>query len=569
MGMESETTNELQSLRRCNRDLLALSALPVLWTNSFTYKQIAESFTSVLLDTLQLDAVFLFLKIPGKEGSIQIVQLNQEIIPPDQAEEWISLFSPLLKLPYLTSQLFSVPAQLGGQGQLNTINIPLGYDGTHGVLIAASKRVNFPSQTEHLLLNFSTNQIAVVLERRKTEEQIRETEARYRLVTLATNDTIWDWNLLTENIHWNKGLETLFGYQADKGSFGARWRHEHIHENDRKRVVDRIYRLIKEKESYWSDEYRFLKQDGSYAVIFDRGYIVRDEHGKATRMIGAMLDVTERKNTEESKEKALKEAKIALKARDEFVSIASHELKTPLNSLYLQLQMLSRTLQREKVDTAVENGVNLISAEKIVKSVKICEKQTKKLAALVDELLDLTSIRAGKLELRPQKVNLTVVVKEVIERFQEEANKKEITFKLSSGETKAEGLWDLIRIEQVITNLISNAIKYGEGQPIEIRVTKDENHHQIILEIKDGGRGIPLNLQNIIFERFERGMENQQISGLGLGLYITHKIVEAHGGTIQVESAVGCGATFAVVLPMRPKSTVMSDKNTIEQLIKI
>jgi PAS domain S-box-containing protein len=136
-------------------------------------------------------------------------------------------------------------------------------------------------------------------ERRSADAAVNETEQRYRLAAKATNDAIWDWDISTDHILWNEAVQALFGYQPeDVGASGAWWK-EHIHPDDRGRVVNGIQAVIDGASDHWSDEYRFLRANGSYAETFDRGHVLRDEHGRATRMIGAMLDLTERKRAEE------------------------------------------------------------------------------------------------------------------------------------------------------------------------------------------------------------------------------------------------------------------------------
>jgi PAS domain S-box-containing protein len=134
---------------------------------------------------------------------------------------------------------------------------------------------------------------------RQAEQDLRETEERYRMASRATNDAIWDWSLASDHIRWNEAVQTLFGYAADEvGPSGAWWK-SHIHPDDRERIKASIYAVIDGGAEHWVDEYRFLRADGSYAAILDRGYVMRDAKGHAVRMIGAMLDISERKRAEE------------------------------------------------------------------------------------------------------------------------------------------------------------------------------------------------------------------------------------------------------------------------------
>ncbi|UHC20238.1 MULTISPECIES: PAS domain S-box protein [Methylobacterium] len=135
--------------------------------------------------------------------------------------------------------------------------------------------------------------------RRRAEQELRETEERYRLASRATNDAIWDWDLASDHIRWNEAVQTLFGYAPDEVGPSGSWWKSHIHPDDRERVKTSIYAVINGESEHWSDEYRFLRADGSYADILDRGYVLRDERGRGVRMIGAMLDITARKRAEE------------------------------------------------------------------------------------------------------------------------------------------------------------------------------------------------------------------------------------------------------------------------------
>jgi len=249
------------------------------------------------------------------------------------------------------------------------------------------------------------------------------------------------------------------------------------------------------------------------------------------------------------------QAREAIMARDEFLSIASHELKTPLTALSLQLQLFNRRLKKALQD---QGGIESDEGEvtlprKAAKNLLNSETQSHRLAKLLDELLDLTRIRAGRLQLSLEPVNLGNLVREIGEGFRAEASQKSIPLSIQAplNDPALEGVWDRIRIGQVITNLISNAFKYGEGSAIEIGVEPLANHRGFKISVRDHGRGIPKDMLGKIFERFERaGMTDQQIAGIGLGLYICRQITESHGGRIWVESELDRGSNFIVELPI-------------------
>ncbi|REG20530.1 NO-binding membrane sensor protein with MHYT domain [Archangium gephyra] len=232
------------------------------------------------------------------------------------------------------------------------------------------------------------------------------------------------------------------------------------------------------------------------------------------------------------------EAQEAIRVRDEFLSIASHELNTPLTPLMMNLQRLHRTV-------ANGGGEQELKGEQLVRVVDVAQRQTRRLARLVNELLDISRIRLGRLELHREELELGGVVRGVVERLREEG--------LWSGspptlhvEGMVEGLWDRIRLEQVVGNLLANAARYGQGNPVDVTVRAQGSEAWLV--VRDRGIGIAPEALKRIFERFERAA-SRNFGGLGLGLYIVRQIVEAHGGTIAVESELGVGSTFSVKLP--------------------
>ncbi len=232
------------------------------------------------------------------------------------------------------------------------------------------------------------------------------------------------------------------------------------------------------------------------------------------------------------------ETKKAVKMRDDFLSIASHEIRTPLTALHLQLQRTARQLKAKpevfdinQFETQIKNTIFL----------------SKRLSLLQEELMALTQISVGKLELKLEDVNLSDIVNEAMVQLEDEANRVGSKLILINSNPITVHI-DSLRISQVVTNLISNAIKYGEGKNIEISIGKENN--QAVISVKDQGLGISSDSQEKIFERFERVNKDEHITGLGLGLYISKQITEAHGGHISLISAPGKGATFKIHLTL-------------------
>ncbi len=230
----------------------------------------------------------------------------------------------------------------------------------------------------------------------------------------------------------------------------------------------------------------------------------------------------------------------ALKSRDEFLSICSHELKTPLTSLKMQVQIVNRLRDKKGDDVA-------FSAPNMERFLLQADRSVERIIHLVNDMLDISRVSTGRLSLNLEKVNIEELITDLAERlhgFMELAS-CHLTLNIPKNIV---GLWDKFRIEQVITNLLTNAAKYAPDQPVEVNVRRYENCVEI--QVKDHGEGISEADQKRIFNRFERAVSPHSVSGLGLGLYISKEIVELHHGSIHVESLLGKGTTFTVKLPL-------------------
>ncbi|MBA3819092.1 MAG: GAF domain-containing sensor histidine kinase [Deltaproteobacteria bacterium] len=229
------------------------------------------------------------------------------------------------------------------------------------------------------------------------------------------------------------------------------------------------------------------------------------------------------------------EARQAIRARDEFMLIAGHELRTPLASLTLLHEALINTREDTPLDKVRERGHKLKS-------------QSERLSRLVEDLLDVSRISAGRIVLEREELELGALVTECAERMREDFERARAPLHVQVAEVR--GWWDKARVEQIVTNLLGNAAKYGKGTPVDVRLERHADGAKLI--VADQGIGIASDDQPRIFKRFERAVSARNFGGLGLGLWITTQLVEAHGGTISVESAPGAGATFTVVLPLAP-----------------
>lgn len=233
-------------------------------------------------------------------------------------------------------------------------------------------------------------------------------------------------------------------------------------------------------------------------------------------------------------------AQQAIQIRDDFLSIASHEFKSPLSTLSMQLQIFRRL--SGSTDTP-------LTPEKLARGLDGCERQVSRLDALVDDLLDVAQIEAGRLSFRYEHTNLIELATTIVENFSE--SNDTLTCELICDVPGALIVdCDRFRIEQVLMNLLTNAKKYGEGKPIRVTVRRSEDGSQAIVSVTDSGMGIDKGNQAKIFERFHRAVSHKSISGLGLGLFISNQIITAHRGLIEVDSGPGQGSTFTVYLPL-------------------
>lgn len=361
----------------------------------------------------------------------------------------------------------------------------------------------------------------------KVRERTREltaSEDRFNEVAKATNDTIWDWSLVDNRMWRSENMKEMFGYSSSDINDNIGFWFEKVHPDDRKMVKDGVYEAINTNQKNWSAEYRFLKANGEYAIIFDRGSILYDEFKIPYRMVGSMVDIT--KTNELQKE--------LMQKKDEFMSIASHELKTPITSIKGFLQLTSRVAKKAPVD-----GNMLTYIDK-------ANRQLENLTFLVNDLLDVSKIQAGKMELNYSHFSMMQLIRECVDDVR---HTEDYEIEIVASED-VEVYADEHRIEQVIKNYLSNAIKYSpENKGVIVSVSLPGK--DVRVSVRDFGIGIPQDKIELVFDRFFRVDHNSfQFSGLGLGLYICAEIVNRHGGTLGVNSEEGKGSEFWFQIPV-------------------
>jgi PAS domain S-box-containing protein len=278
-----------------------------------------------------------------------------------------------------------------------------------------------------------------------------------------------------------------------------------------------------------------------------------DPSGAAYGICCVATDITERIRADEARQRAREGAERerqleeAVRARDQFLGIASHELKTPLTSLELEVGSLRR-LGRSNPSAAVSDERVQAKCESIL-------RQVERLTVLINSLLDVGRISSGPLTLSLEEVDLAEVVRAVLSRAQDAIRRSGSEVALAA-RTPAVGRWDRARLETVVGSLVSNAVKFGDGKPIEIEIETEAASRRAVLTVRDHGIGVSLEDQGRIFERFERAVSERHFGGFGIGLWVARQAVEAHGGQIRVRSVRGAGSEFRVELPLDTAASV-------------
>lgn len=330
---------------------------------------------------------------------------------------------------------------------------------------------------------------------------------------------------------WNAGAQRIKGYAAHE--IIGRHFSMFYPETDDRAATTAAELQIASRDGRFEDEGWRVRKDGTQFWANVVITALRDPQGTLIGFAKVTRDLTERRQLEEERIRVA-HAEEAVRLRDEFLSLASHELKTPLTVLRLQLEAL-----RERI--APDDRGALAKLDR-------SDRAGQRLTELVEALLDVSRIATGRFTLHFERADLADIVATAVDRLQEAVAIAGCTISLRADH--AVGSWDRSRIDQIVLNLVSNAIRYAAGTPIRVTVTRHGD--DAIIEVRDGGPGLPGGQPSRIFERFERGASMRHFAGLGLGLYVVRQITEAHGGAVTAENSVDGGACFTVRLPLGP-----------------
>jgi PAS domain S-box-containing protein len=385
-----------------------------------------------------------------------------------------------------------------------------------------------------------------ITERKRVEEQLRYANYRFQLAEEAAHGFNYEWNLETGRVTRSESISRVLGYRREEIPQAWQAWAALIHPDDRTthseaEVTARMHGF---PGSFVRSEYRVRHQEGHYLWVEDRAILVRDEQGRLQRVIGQSIDISERKALEAERERLLareqtarREAEEASRLKDEFLATVSHELRTPLTAFLGYAQLLT---SRRRDEAYVAR-----TAEKMLRSAQAQ-------AQLIEDLLDISRIVSGKLQLEPTAVDLHGVVRAALDTVRPAAEAKGLTLveTLDPGTERVVG--DANRLQQVVWNLLANAVKFTPtGGTITVTLAAEEGH--VLLTVQDTGQGISAAFLPFVFDRFRQadGTTSRAAGGLGLGLAIVRHLVELHGGGVEAHSdGVGQGATFHVRLPL-------------------
>jgi PAS domain S-box-containing protein len=380
-----------------------------------------------------------------------------------------------------------------------------------------------------------------VTEQKRTSDELRQREELFRQFTEAMPQMAFISDSSGNIEYFNSRFHEYVSFKIEGGQS---WRnYDYIHPEDAPKVKELWAKSLRNGELF-EIEHRLKNRHGEYRWFLGRAVAVRDASGTIRKWLGTNTDIHESKVAAEELRSTAKELSEAVQSRDEFLSIASHELKTPLTSLKLHGQLAERHLKRNQEDSA--------ASDRFANFVRQTDLQTNRLARLVDDMLDVARIRIGRLSVHKEHGSLSALVFDVTERLRPLFEEAGCRLQLDGPETIS-GTFDRDRIEQVVLNLLTNALKYGEHKPV--RVHLEEESGKALITVKDEGRGLDAEDLGRIFSRFERAKSSRGIGGLGLGLYISRQIVLAHDGRIWAESnGRGQGSIFYVEIPLHQET---------------
>ncbi len=400
-----------------------------------------------------------------------------------------------------------------------------------------------------------------ITDRKEAEEVIKQNTARLKKAQNVAHLGSYEWDLLNDQIHWSDEMYTIHGIKKkNKNRNFEEYVEAFIHYEDQEKFRLHFERIsLKRKTS--SLEYRIIKPDNSMRWVENEFSLEKNKNGELIKIIGTVHDITDRIEAFNTITEAKEAAEVANRTKSEFLANMSHEIRTPLNAILGFTEILKTKLDEEKY-------------KEYLKSI---DASGKTLLTLINDILDLSKIEAGKLDLQYQPTNAYDIFKEIERIFSWKIKEKGLEFALQIDGTIPKALLlDETRLRQILLNLVGNAVKFTHEGYIKLSAfrkasSKDTSNIDLIISIEDTGIGIREDQQKSIFDAFHQqaGQNNAQYGGTGLGLAITRRLVEMMDGEISLESATNAGSTFTVILKNIPVSSVSESQQVQTEVIPI
>lgn len=415
-----------------------------------------------------------------------------------------------------------------------------------GAIIFLSRTLQKPDSELLAMMAAIGTQIGQFMKRQQTEAALRRSETLQRMALTAAHMGVWDWNIVTGEEQWSTEMKAMWGIETDVVEMNHKDFFKHIHPEDRKQVVEALTQTLHEGTEYYP-EFRIIRPDGSIRWLNSRGNLIRDQVGTPLRLTGVSVDITERKHVEEALRKSKDAAEDANRAKSQFLANMSHELRTPLNAIIGYSEML----QEDVADLGYENCVPDLE--------KICNAG-KHLLSLINDILDISKIEAGKMELYLETFDVSQLLFEVESTIRPLVDKNHNRLIIRRAENLGSMNADLTKLRQALFNLLSNATKFTENGTIALTVEidspidtpmPDDPLTWIVFQVSDTGIGMTLEQMEKVFQAFTQAdaSTTRKYGGTGLGLAITRHFCQMMGGDITVSSEVGIGSTFTIRLP--------------------
>jgi PAS domain S-box-containing protein len=403
-----------------------------------------------------------------------------------------------------------------------------------GVVTVYCREPRAPSEHEQRVIERITYLAGIVTEQKRSQDALLASEARFQLAAEAMAGFVYETDLLTNEVKGFDGLEGTLGFRADEIGTGFDWWQHRVHPNDLPYVSQAFRSALESDAPGYSLEYRVRHCDGHYVDVLDRARIVRDESGRAVRVVGGSTDISERRRFERERESMIAQLEAATRLRDDVLAAVSHDLRDPLGTIAI----CARTLLTQTEP----------SPESMREIGSLLQRAADWMDRLIRDLSDVSSIEAGGFALSRSTVAPTFLLAEVIHLHAVPARAAGVALELDVPQGLPDIEADPERLLQAFSNLVTNAVRFSaRGDRIILRAERDPVG--VRFTVADSGTGIAADVLPHVFDRFWNREPGGGVRGTGLGLAIVRGIVKAHGGEVRAESELGQGSRFSVTIP--------------------